>query len=138
MEELLFSRVNLNLQQQLKTLQPSEKDKILGYRKKIADLQFQLSSKDELAEKLRNQETEITVLKTDIKSKEKKLAYYESEVNEKDNLITELKSKKQEPVLNLNLSEQSQSLFLIEEDLLDKDFGTTSTESLNELLDVPS
>lgn len=138
MEELLFSRVNLNLQQQLKTLQPSEKDKILGYRKKIADLQFQLSSKDELAEKLRNQETEITVLKTDIKSKEKKLAIYESEVNEKDNLITELKSKKQEPVLNLNLSEQSQSLFLIEEDLLDKDFGTTSTESLNELLDVPS
>lgn len=138
MEELLFSRVNLNLQQQLKTLQPSEKDKILGYRKKIADLQFQLSSKDELAEKLRNQETEITVLKTDIKSKEKKLVYYESEVNEKDNLITELKSKKQEPVLNLNLSEQSQSLFLIEEDLLDKDFGTTSTESLNELLDVPS
>lgn len=135
---MLFSRVNLNLQQQLKTLQPSEKDKILGYRKKIADLQFQLSSKDELAEKLRNQETEITVLKTDIKSKEKKLVYYESEVNEKDNLITELKSKKQEPVLNLNLSEQSQSLFLIEEDLLDKDFGTTSTESLNELLDVPS
>lgn len=87
MEELLFSRVNLNLQQQLKTLQPSEKDKILGYRKKIADLQFQLSSKDELNERLRTLEAEIVTLKADIKAKEKRIGYYESEVNEKDNQI---------------------------------------------------
>ena len=45
-DELLYNKVYLNLQQQIKALPQSEKEKIKGYKKKIGELQNKLTLKD--------------------------------------------------------------------------------------------
>ena len=51
-EELLYNKVNLNLQQQIKALPQQEKQKMNMHKKKIGELQNQLTGRDELNQKI--------------------------------------------------------------------------------------